>query len=69
MSLPQLPEMTFGKNTIEIKNQQSHFAIDFNALDALRMVDNQKDDLKVAASGIWKESRYSHFDFMIIFIL
>lgn len=59
LKLPQLPEMTFGENTIKIVHA-SGFDIHFSALDALNLVDKNKDVLKVAASGEWKESRIGH---------
>ena len=54
--MPQLPEMTFGGNKLEIKHS-SGFSIEFNAVDALRLVDSQNDLMKVAMAKEWKESR------------
>ena len=57
MALPQLPEMTFGENKLEIKHFNG-FSIEFNAIDALRLVDAENDLMKVAMAKEWKESRY-----------
>ena len=57
LSLPQLPEMTFGGNKLSIQHA-SGFGIEFNAINALRLVDAHNDLMKVAMAKEWKESRY-----------
>nr|XP_039268295.1 TIP41-like protein [Styela clava] len=56
LELPQIPEMTFGQNAIKISHTNK-FSIEFNAIDALRLVDNKRDLMKVAAAKEWIESR------------
>ncbi|XP_078486225.1 TIP41-like protein [Ciona intestinalis] len=56
LALPQLPEMTFGANKFEMQHDMG-FAIHFNAVDALALVDNKKDLMKVAMAKEWAESR------------
>lgn len=56
LALPALPEMTFGDNSLEIKHQKG-FGIQFNAIDALRLVDNKHDLMKVAVADAWQRER------------
>nr|CAB3266973.1 TIP41-like protein [Phallusia mammillata] len=56
LDLPQLPEMTFGHNKFTIKNSEG-FSFEFNTIDALRLVDNKHDLMKVAGAKEWIESR------------
>ena len=56
LRLPQLPEMVFADNVLRLKHAAG-FGIEFNALDALRLVDPDHDHLKVAVSQAWKEAR------------
>ena len=56
LSLPQVPEMTFGSNKLLIIHS-SGFSISFNATDALKLVDAHNDLMKVAMAKEWKESR------------
>lgn len=56
LRLPQLPEMVFAENCLKIYHQ-SGCGIDFNALDALRLVDASTDLIKVAASEEWQNAR------------
>ncbi|CAL1534867.1 unnamed protein product [Lymnaea stagnalis] len=56
LKLPQLPEMVFAENFLRI-DHQSGCGIDFNALDALRLVDPHSDPIKVAASKEWQNAR------------
>ena len=48
--------MTFGGNILEIQHAAG-FSIQFNAVDALRLVDAHNDLMKVAMAKEWKESR------------
>jgi len=56
LDIPQIPEMVFGGNTLSITYKEG-FGIEFNACDALKLVDNKHDKLKVAVAQEWKESR------------
>lgn len=56
LNIPQLPEMTFGENYINISHSNG-FCIEFNAVDALKLVDNKNDAMKVAIAREWVESR------------
>lgn len=54
--LPAIPEMTFDKNVLRIQHEEG-FGLEFNALDALKMVDAKTDLMKVAVAEAWKNSR------------
>lgn len=56
VDLPHLPDMVFHKNILVISHK-SGAKLEFNPMDALKMVRNEKLDLKVACSDEWKESR------------
>ena len=56
LELPSLPEMLFGDNILEI-DHVAGFGIQFNALDALRLVDNKHDLMKVAVAEEWQNKR------------
>lgn len=56
LELPQVPEMIFAENVLRVKHS-SGFGIEFNALDAIKLVDAHSDLLKVAVSQAWKEAR------------
>ncbi|MBN3297959.1 TIPRL protein, partial [Amia calva] len=56
MHMPSLPEMLFGDNVLRIQHTDS-FGIEFNAIDALRCVNNLQDSVKVACAQEWQESR------------
>uniref|UniRef100_A0A0B7A290 TIP41-like protein n=2 Tax=Arion vulgaris TaxID=1028688 RepID=A0A0B7A290_9EUPU len=56
LELPQLPEMVFPENYLHI-HHQSGCGIEFNALNALRLVDAHFDHTKVAASKEWQGAR------------
>ncbi|GFU26789.1 TIP41-like protein [Nephila pilipes] len=56
LELPQLPEMTFASNCIRLEHDKG-FGIEFNALDALKLVDSKNDVMKVAVAEAWQESR------------
>lgn len=54
------PEMIFGDNFVAIEHEKSDWAIQFNALDALDLVDKTGQSmLQVAYSREWQQSRYS----------
>ncbi|XP_020910624.1 TIP41-like protein [Exaiptasia diaphana] len=48
--------MTFGDNSLEIKHEAG-FGIQFNGIDALRLVDNKHDLMKVAVADAWQRER------------
>ena len=56
LELPSLPEMLFGDNVLKI-DHAAGFGIQFNALDALRLVDNKHDLMKVAVAEEWQNKR------------
>ena len=56
LKLPSLPEMVFGDNCLKIEHQTG-FGLEFNALDALRLVDSERDLMKVACAEDWQKSR------------
>ena len=58
LDLPALPEMCFGDTKLEVKHSQG-FGLSFNAMDALRRVDNKKDTMKVAYAAEWQKERQS----------
>ena len=56
LDIPQLPEMLFDKNKLEISHTNG-FCMNFNAIDALRRVDNKQDLIKVAVAKEWQRLR------------
>ncbi|KAM8834602.1 TIP41-like protein [Synchiropus picturatus] len=56
MNMPSLPEMLFGDNVLRIQHTDG-FGIEFNAIDALKRVNNSEDAVKVACAQEWQESR------------
>ncbi|XP_077977013.1 TIP41-like protein [Glandiceps talaboti] len=56
LQLPQLPEMVFGGNVLRVIHSDG-FGIEFNALDALKLVDPIHDLMKVAVADRWREAR------------
>jgi len=52
-----LPEMLFGDTNLTIHNKEHDFKIVFCAKNALKLVDNEKDLMKVAVAEAWQESR------------
>ena len=51
-----MPEMIFAENVLRVKHSGG-FGLEFNALDALKLVDAHNDLLKVAATKVWREAR------------
>ena len=51
--------MVFGDNCLKIEHQTG-FGLEFNALDALRLVDSERDLMKVACAEDWQKSRYGN---------
>lgn len=56
MNMPSLPEMLFGDNVLRIQHDDG-YGIEFNAIDALRRVNNMTDSVKVACAQEWQQSR------------
>lgn len=56
LELPSLPEMVFGDNNLQI-DHAAGFGIQFNAIDALKLVDNKHDLMKVAVAEEWQSKR------------
>lgn len=53
------PEMIFGDNLVRVEHLESGWNIEFNAFDALDLVDKTGDSmLKVSYSKEWQKSRY-----------
>lgn len=57
LELPHLPEMVFPNNRLMLYHK-SGVKIEFDALEALKLVSNGKNAVKVACSDSWKETRY-----------
>lgn len=55
--LRALPEMIFGNNFIRIENVKHSWQIEFNALDALKLVSLEDAGIRVAYSKDWIESK------------
>lgn len=51
--------MIFADNVLRVVHSDG-FGIEFNALDALKLVDAHHDPLKVAVSQAWREARLTH---------
>lgn len=62
LELPQIPEMVFGESTLKIFNKEKQFSIKFSPVDALRLVDNKHDLIKVACAEDWQRER-ANYDF------
>jgi len=56
LSLPHLPDMVFPDNILKIQHSNGS-GIEFNALEALKVVNDKEDTVKVAIAEAWKESR------------
>ena len=57
LTLPHLPDMVFLDNILRITHLTKNCGIEFNALDALKLVNDKEDKVKVAVADVWKESR------------
>jgi len=56
LDLPAMPEMCFGETKLEVCHDLG-FGISFNAIDALKLVDNKHDTMKVAYASEWQQER------------
>lgn len=57
MELPWLPEMVFPNNCLVLDHKDGS-RLEFNPLDALKMVDAHKESMQVAVAREWKATRY-----------
>lgn len=57
LTIPDRPEMTFDKNILTLTHDKSGCKIELNALDALKMVNDKQDVIKVAYSKEWLSKR------------
>lgn len=55
--LGALPEMIFGNNYIRIMNDEYKWGIEYNALNALKMVKLEDCGIRVAHSKVWMDSK------------
>lgn len=58
LELPHLPDMVFHKNRLSLQHKGGA-CLYFEPMDALRLVENGKQNLEVACAQEWKENRYS----------
>lgn len=56
LDLPHLPDMVFHNNSLTLEHENGA-RLEFNPMEALKKVRNEKLDLKVSCSEEWKESR------------
>ncbi|RDD46878.1 TIP41-like protein [Trichoplax sp. H2] len=56
-----LPEMLFANNSLRLEHRNG-FGIEFNPTDALKLVNNQKEHIKVAYAEEWQKNRVSSED-------
>jgi hypothetical protein len=60
------PEMIFGDNMVRIEHAQSGWHIEFNAFDALDLVDKTGENMfKVSYSQEWQQNRYTLPTFLV----
>lgn len=57
LALPKLPDMVFAENILRIEYPPKQIGVEFNALDALKLVDATRDSIKVAVADAWREAR------------
>nr|CAG4644867.1 EOG090X07SL [Leptodora kindtii] len=57
LSLPHLPDMVFPDNVLRIEHATAKLGLEFNALDALKRVNDKEDSIKVAIAEAWKGAR------------
>ena len=57
LRLPDLPEMCFDRNTLTIVHPKTGCRLTLNCLDALKLVDDKHDILKVSYSKEWLGKR------------
>ncbi|XP_065576659.1 TIP41-like protein isoform X2 [Artemia franciscana] len=59
LTLPSLPDMIFSDNILKIEHKDLKSGIFFNALNALKKVNDKQDDIKVAISKAWSRANVS----------
>ena len=57
LKIPDLPEMTFDRNTLTLTHTKSGCKVYLNTLDALKLVDDKQDLIKVSYSEEWLAKR------------
>ena len=57
LNIPDLPEMTFDRNMLTLTHVGSGCSIKLNTLDALKLVDDKQDLIKVSYSEEWLAKR------------
>ena len=62
LNLPDRPEMTFDRNILTLTHLQTGCRIQLNTLDALKLVDDKQDVIKVAYSADWLAKRQDNTD-------
>lgn len=55
--LHQWPEMIFPRNKLVIKHAPTSATVEFNCIDALKLVDAKQDWVKVSCTQEWSEAR------------
>lgn len=56
-NLHGLPEMLFNENYLKLEHNATGAAIEFNPLDALKVVEETRDPLQVAVADGWQSAR------------
>ncbi|CAG7722799.1 unnamed protein product [Allacma fusca] len=57
LSITHLPEMIFPDNVLRVTFAESNFTLEFNALDALKLISNAPEALHVAFAKEWKAAQ------------
>jgi hypothetical protein len=47
--------MVFGKNKMSFTNQAAGFVLEFDTLDAMKLVKHENPDIKVSAHKVWTQ--------------
>lgn len=56
MNLPSLPEMVFPGNSLRLEHEVG-CVLEFVSLDALKLVDNTREPLKVPVAEEWSKAQ------------
>ena len=57
VELPSLPEMVFPGNSLRLEHSESSCVLEFLALEALKLVENTHDPLKVPVAEEWSRTQ------------
>jgi type 2A phosphatase activator TIP41 len=57
VELPSLPEMVFPGNSLQLEHAESGCVLEFLALEALKLVENTHDPLKVPVAEEWSRTQ------------